>query len=349
MQQPTWLEALRPQPRTERTRGCDHRCRDAVAAGQAGAGAPEPELQPGHRLWSMDPLQHTVAMPAAREVGRLAPGPPRDHSAAGAGGLPLGACTGCGSALAAAHHPCPACCHVQDYGCWAAGLDNGFAVYNCEPYKEQVGAQARAASAGHSVWPRLQLRLLHAGVCAQPSDPAAASSHHPQPPKLSAAAPPPQFRREFAGGAGGVAAVEMLFRCNILALVGGGAAPKYPPNKVGWVAGGERAGEPGRGRLRMHLGPWRTVRAGRIGSLLASPFGRSGRGAGSRCCAWCMLALLCLVPSCPKGRQATGPRLAAVHLFLAAVQSFMQVMIYDDHQGRAIGELSFRNHVSPPG
>lgn len=62
----------------------------------------------------------------------------------------------------------------QDQGCFAAGTETGFKIFNAYPFKETYSCEMN----------------------------------------------------------GGIGIIEMLYRCNILALVGGGKNPKYQPTKL---------------------------------------------------------------------------------------------------------------------
>lgn len=84
----------------------------------------------------------------------------------------------------------------QDQGCFACGMRSGFLVFNCDPLKEKE-KQGKDRSVGDH---KASYRLF-------------AAKHH----------------TDF--GTGAIGHVEMLFRCNYLALVGGGIDPRYPKNK----------------------------------------------------------------------------------------------------------------------
>ncbi len=175
----------------------------------------------------------------------------------------------------------------QDVTCFACGTNSGFRVYNCEPFKETVRRPAPLGPCIAAACCARRLRPRLSGGCAAGL----------------------QFRREFNNA--GIGIVEMLFRCNILAIVGGGAAPRFPPNKARLTAAGAV------GLVSLSAPARTTPVAQRARSPLAH-----------RPC------------SCRRTRPAlTRPR---VRLRLG-----LQVMIWDDHQGRCIGELSFRSQARP--
>ena len=120
-----------------------------------------------------------------------------------------------------------------------------------------------------------------------------------------------QFRREFNHA--GIGMVEMLFRCNILALVGGGSAPRFPPNKV-------------------RAGVWSSNPSQDWGPQFVTTQ-RKG------CALSCFLSveakhILCRFCEPVLWRMTRSFR-----------QPVLQVMIWDDYLGRCIGELSFRSQA----
>ncbi|XP_016070940.1 PREDICTED: WD repeat domain phosphoinositide-interacting protein 3 isoform X2 [Miniopterus natalensis] len=99
-------------------------------------------------------------------------------------------------------------------------MENGFRVYNTDPLKEKEkqgpGYSADSAGIGQTDFSSELSTLKHLpSVCLEEQGVVDLDHFHSS---------------EFLEG--GVGHVEMLFRCNYLALVGGGKKPKYPPNKV---------------------------------------------------------------------------------------------------------------------
>ena len=132
-------------------------------------------------------------------------------------------------------------------GCFACGTRSGFRIYSCNPFKEtfQRGEMAIAASQariGHRTGGaglatmRGFLLALRPPAAGEERSRLATGGRRRGGGHVATLTPPVCRSGRFWCHAdfthGGIGRVEMLFRCNILALVGGGESPRYPKEKV---------------------------------------------------------------------------------------------------------------------
>lgn len=96
----------------------------------------------------------------------------------------------------------------QDGGCLAVGTQCGFRIYNVNPFQETFRRTFVNSPPGN---------LSYDSNNGSSSSPSKQNQNN---------------ENNTITSGGGVGKVEMLFRCNLLALVGGGMSPRYPPNKV---------------------------------------------------------------------------------------------------------------------
>lgn len=123
----------------------------------------------------------------------------------------------------------------QDGGCFAVGTEYGFRICNVSPFQEtfrRTFAKSKTNKpAGCNNEGMTNDTFSDAAVSPGSKSPkAAADASGDDASEITNGSGERESLN--GGGGGGIGGIEMLFRCNLLALVGGGSSPHYPPNKV---------------------------------------------------------------------------------------------------------------------